>query len=174
MRAAILIWAGWTVLVTPPSPDHNSPWLEGLVMAERQSTLFTSDAQAVCQGCGAPTKFFRSSDRAKKWCSAKCRSVNSRPLHSLTCKECQGSFASRNVDTRFCSMSCSSRSTQRDKKLWLECQHCGKRYHPKQANRCTYCSRDCAFAAQKTRALLHKEQQAADRAAREMGLLCSC
>ena len=65
----------------------------------------------------------------------------------FVCQECGIQFqrrVSQGQVARFCSNRCCGLAVR--KKQPIVCQHCGRTFLPKEANRATFCSRECAFA----------------------------
>lgn len=72
-----------------------------------------------------------------------------------SCPQCGSTFPFRSnqPQKQYCSPKCSAIARGKRERLvdFVPCQHCGKNYHPKEANRATYCSRECYFAAIKAK-----------------------
>ncbi len=70
---------------------------------------------------------------------------------TLTCRQCGSHTELPSWECvrrrRYCSKQCANLATGRAlRKHFPHCNHCGKEYRPKNCDRLTYCSRECAYA----------------------------
>jgi hypothetical protein len=67
----------------------------------------------------------------------------------MNCEFCGEEFVqnTRAKDHRFCSKKCARKAQyNKGKDMICICKYCGKEFRPKERDRITYCSRECAFA----------------------------
>lgn len=93
----------------------------------------------LCENCGAMTRWFRSSGRAKRYCSVRCRAA------------LQGGGGSPKNECPDCGKPCWSERgcNSCSRIIWRWCAVCGDRFRKKpgeSAGRC--CSRECGFRMQ--------------------------
>lgn len=95
-----------------------------------------------CEYCG---KEYHATHKLQKHCSKVCsgKSRGSIKYQVKYCPVCEGAFTSSNPSQRMCSRACVGKATTVRKQT--TCKNCGKHYMPKQSDRVTFCSRECAF-----------------------------
>lgn len=121
----------------------------------------------VCQQCGIQYQREYQTGRPSRYCSLVCKYLANEAAkkgrrratakdrrqaieraRTRTCPICGRSFRAQNSQQMYCSISCANvpRNKLRSTIKPCVCQGCGKTFMPKEANRTTYCSRECAFA----------------------------
>lgn len=106
---------------------------------------------AVCLACGKPTKIYRSSGRAKRFCNHACQQQYSRYggyrlLEDATCPQCGTSFVRTALGRtrKYCSRRCAQayQQTHRNGETCV-CKWCARVFIPKARDRVTFCGRAC-------------------------------
>lgn len=111
---------------------------------------------ANCARCGK--QFVQAQPRRgarSKYCSAACRQSNRKP-RVKQCERCVNEFSTLENRQKYCSVVCSAKANAaRLSELYkgkckrtetYACKNCGVEFRPKEADRTTYCSRECAYA----------------------------
>lgn len=112
-----------------------------------------------CHRCG---KEFPCPRGQKKYCSRECRVTGK---IEVKCSVCGETFVRASKAVKCCSKSCGlelSKRTRASKSTVgkHECSWCGAWFRPKGNDRTTFCSRECAFAAQKWKGRLRRAERA--------------
>jgi hypothetical protein len=103
--------------------------------------------KCVCLFCGC--EFESKSEKGSKYCSNKCKSMDYRQKHLVEvtkiCEYCGKEFTVKCINgktnTRFCSISCSSKSTHINmEEKELTCEMCGSKFMFKGTTKAKYCS----------------------------------
>lgn len=137
-----------------------------------------------CKRCGKAIAWKEGKQgRPPSYCSAECRRLWRQehpspqgvyaPLkHQVRqCVICGKEFTPRWRTQKCCSKACGRKSEAETKRKHRPvCKFCGKAYIPKKPDRLTYCSRECAHAAQKARAAARAEAE--EKARRRVCVIC--
>ena len=100
----------------------------------------------ICEYCGEE---YTTTDKRQRFCSVKCRGLNSRKVEVYTCEYCGKEFEVRTWDVKwrantpkYCSTDCyhaASRKTEKRK-----CENCGKEFEVTPCKTKRFCSTECA------------------------------
>lgn len=100
---------------------------------------------AQCVVCGADTKVFKSSGKAKKYCGRKCYhgKRSRRRVKERTCKQCGVAFVGYG---ECCGKKCNQLYRYHNPKSQPKrCQQCAQAFNPKPGRKGAFCSRECAW-----------------------------